>query len=102
MHRTRNFPGGSRPACQKTALTTFVFFFVLFFSLQLILQFHSGLSMVYFKENYTFPRFQRGSNFFQGGVKMLISIETHRTYDSPGGGLDPLSPSGSVYGLEAD
>ena len=23
--------------------------------------------MVYFKDNYTFPRFQRGSNFFQGG-----------------------------------
>ena len=52
-------PGGSRPDCQKTALT--------FFSPQLILQFYSGLSMVYFKENYNFPRFQRGSNIFQGG-----------------------------------
>ena len=28
--------------------------------------FYSGLSMVYFKENYHFPRFQRGSNIFQG------------------------------------
>ena len=30
----------------------------------------------YFRENYTFPRFQRGSNFLQGvgrGVEMLIS-----------------------------
>ena len=59
-----------------------VFYFVLFFSLQLILQFHSGLSMVYFKENYNFPRFQRGSdkfqggsNFFQrGGVQMLLLV----------------------------
>ena len=38
-----------------------------FFRPQLILQFYSGLSMVYFKENYHFPRFQRGSNIFQGG-----------------------------------
>ena len=66
-------PGGSRPYCQKTALTTFFFFF---FSPQLISQFYSGLSMVYFKENYDLPRFQGvqhfaggggGSNFFQGG-----------------------------------
>ena len=37
------------------------------------------------------------SNLFQGGgglglgVQMLI-LETHRTFDFPGGGLDPLSP----------
>ena len=31
------------------------------------LHFDSGLSMVYFKENYKFPRFQRVSNIFQGG-----------------------------------
>ena len=37
-----------------------------FCSPQLILQFYSGLSMVYFKENYNFHRFQRGSNIFQG------------------------------------
>ena len=37
----------------------------------------------YLKENYNFPRFQRGSNIFQGGgggggggVQMLVSIET--------------------------
>ena len=44
----------SRLDCQKTALTFFLF------SPQLIFQF-------YFKENYNFPRFQRGSNIFQGG-----------------------------------
>ena len=53
--------------------------------------------MVYFKENYCFPRFQRGSIVFQGGggggvemfsgvgVKVLISVETDRTYEFPGG-----------------
>ena len=57
--------------------------------------------MVYFKENYSFPRFQRGSNIFRGGgeggptfsglgVQKLISIETFRNYDFPGRCLDPL------------
>ena len=68
--------------------------------------------MVYFKENYTFPRFQHflrvggggGPTFFPlgggGGPKMLISIETYRTYDFPGGeGLDHLSPSEYAHDL---
>ena len=39
------------------------------------------------------------SNFFQWGVQMLISIETHiRTCYFPGGFPDPLSPYGSVHG----
>ena len=42
-----------------------------------------------------------GSNLFRGGggqgVQMLI-LETHRSFDSPGGGADPLSPpSGSAH-----
>ena len=62
--------------------------------------------MVYFKENYNFTRFQGGggSNLFRGGgggggglgVQMLI-LEAHRTFDFPGGGADPLSPSGSAH-----
>ena len=65
--------------------------------------------MVYFKENYNFTRFRGGggSNLFQVGgagagagaglgVQMLI-LETHRTFDFPGGGADPLSPSGSAH-----
>ena len=36
-----------------------------------------------------------GSNFFQAGVQMLISIETHITCDFPGGGAD--HPSGSAH-----
>ena len=53
--------------------------------------------MVYFKEDYNFTRLGGGgSNLFQGGegglgVQMLI-LETHRTFDFPGGGPDPLSP----------
>ena len=74
-----------------------------------LLQFYSGLSMVYFKEIYNFTRFRGGggggggeggggrggSDLFQGvklfpwgrgrgGVQMLI-LETHRTCDFPGG-----------------
>ena len=59
--------------------------------------------MVYFKENYTFTRFQGGGEggagptYSRGGggrgleAQMLI-LETHRTFDFPGGGPDTLSP----------
>ena len=52
----------------------------------------------YFKENYKFSRFQRGSNIFQGvqlfpgGVQIIISIETHITCDFPGGYGPPIPP----------
>ena len=62
-------------------------------------------SMVYFKENYNFTRFRgvggvcltysKGGGRGQG-VQMLI-LETHRTFDFPGGGADPISPSGSAH-----
>ena len=72
--------------------------FFLFIS-QLILQFTEGVQWFYYRENYTFQRIQRGSNIFKGvqlfpgGVQMLISIETHITYDFPGGGgSGPISP----------
>ena len=49
---------------------------------------------------YTLPRIQRGSNIFRrggnffpgGGVQMLISIETHITYNFPGGFRPPIPP----------
>ena len=70
-----------------------------------LLQFYSSLSMVYFKENYTFTRFRGEGGGGKGGrvqpipggggrgleAQMLI-LETHRTFDFPGGGPDPLSP----------
>ena len=55
--------GGSRPDFQKTALTTF-----------------SVLSIT------------EGVQWVWGGVQMLISIETHITYDFPGGGSRPPTP----------
>ena len=60
--------------------------------------------MVYFKENYNFLRFQRGSYVFQGGggptffrvggggSNCLFSIETHISRDYPGGVLTPAPP----------
>ena len=58
MRGSRNFcqggGGGSRPDCQKTA----------FF---LVINLFYSFTMVYFKQNYNFPRFQRGSNIFSGG-----------------------------------
>ena len=70
---------------------------------------YSGLSMVVFKENYSFQRFQRGFNIFQGGGGGYPTfsrggstfLETYRTCDFPGGGgvgPDPPLPSGSAHG----
>ena len=79
-----------------------------------LLQFYSGLSMVYFKEIYNFTRFRGGggggggSNLFQGvklfpwgrwrgrGVQMLI-LETHITCDFPGGVRTFYPPPGSAH-----
>ena len=62
--------------------------------------------MVYFKENYIFPRFQRGSNIFSRGIQLflgegggggggwgsncLFPIDTHITCVFSGGGPGPL------------
>ena len=81
MCGSRNFrPGGVQALLPEKSSDKYVFFFF-FFSPQIILLFYSGLSMVYFEENYNFsrfrggptfsrgggPSFSRGSNFFQGG-----------------------------------
>ena len=81
---------------QKTALTTVFVFFC-----PQLLQFYSGLSMVYFKENYNFTRFRGGGGptYSRGGgglgVQMLI-LETHRTFDFPGGVGTLYPPSGAA------
>ena len=92
--------GGVRPDGQKT-VWTFVFF-------KSSTYFTEGVQWFY-RENYTFPRIQRGSNIFQGGptfffrggggggggVQTLISIETH-----PGGSgppIPPLDPHMRIY-----
>ena len=60
-----------------------------FFSPQL----YRGCPVVISNKTIIFNIFQGG-----GGVQMLISIETNITYDFPGGGPDPLPPSGSAHG----
>ena len=46
-----------------------------FFSIQLILQFYIGLSIVYLKDNYNFPGFQRGPNIFQGWSTIFQGVQ---------------------------
>ena len=89
-------PGGSTPDCQKAALVKFFFFFF-FLSPKLILQFYSGLSMVYFEEN--FPRFQQfpvgrgvqhfpgGGGLFPGGVQHFTGGGGGPTFSRGGGGV---------------
>ena len=97
-------PGGSSSDCQITALITgfFVCFFIIFFLvLNLFYSLTEGAQWL-FQRKLFFPKFQRGSNIFQGGptfsrggggeVQMLISIETHITCDFPGGSPNPLFP----------
>ena len=62
-----------------------------FFFLVLSLFYRS--QMVNFKEIYHLSRFQRGSNFFQGGgSNCLWTIETHITCDFSGGSAGPPVP----------
>ena len=49
-----------------------VFFLLLLFCRQLILQFIEVVQWFYYRENYTFPRIQKGSNIFQGGGVQLF------------------------------
>ena len=67
--------------------------------------------MANFQEKYHFSMFRRGSKFFQGdptftrgggggGSNCLFPIVTQITCDFPGGGPDPLSPSGSALGCD--
>ena len=62
---------------------------------------------VTFIENYHFPRFQRGSNIFQGGggpaitgggVKLLIPSRNQYNMIFQGVGADPSPRSGSAHG----
>ena len=76
---------------------------LLFFSLQLILQFTEGVHCFFTEKTILFhwsrgvQHFPGGGvNFFQGGgggLQMLISIETHIFCDFPGGVQTPYPPS---------
>ena len=108
MRGCRNFrQGGVQVSLTKKTLT---FFFLFFFSPQLISQKSNGQ----FQRNLSYFKVPEGVQHFPGGVHFLLGrggrpnclfpIETHITCDFPGGGLDPLSPpppSGSALGEDA-
>ena len=99
------FPGRVQARRPENSLKRFVLVLNLFYSLQ------RGVQWFYYRENYNFPKIQRGptfsrvgSTFSRGGggggdrrgVQMLISIETHITCDFPWEGVrtpyPPLDP----------
>ena len=98
--------GGSRSICHKNPWQH-VFLVLFLVGLHLFYR----MPMVYFKENYNFPRFQRGFNIFsRGGVQLflggggsncLFPIEAHITCVFPvgSGPLAPPPPSGSVHAI---
>ena len=56
-------------------------FFVVSFSLELILQLTEGVQWFYYRENYTFLRIQRGSSILQcggGGVQLFPYVNFYR------------------------
>ena len=55
------------PDGQKWTTYFFLLLFYFLYCPQLILQFIEGVQWFDYRENYTFPRNQRGSNIFQGG-----------------------------------
>ena len=73
---------GSRPDGQKTAWTTFFF---VFFSPHLFYSLQRGSNSFITEKTNLFQGSRRGPTFFRG-VQMLISIETHKTYERGGGG----------------
>ena len=85
-----------------------VFFLLLLFCPQLILQFIEGVQWFYYRENYTFPRIQKGSNIFKGGGVQLFLGGPNRNikrnpynviFQGGGGGPDPLSMQNCNLGL---
>ena len=103
------FKGGPGPTARKQSGQCVL----LVFLVQLILQFTERVQWFYYREHYTFPRIQRGSNIFQGGptfsrvgggggFQMLISIKTHITCDFPGEVRTPYPPSGYHMSFKYD
>ena len=74
MRGSRNFRqggggGGPGPSVIKIPNNVFIVLFLV------VLHLFYRMPMVYFKENYNFPRFQRGSNIFsRGGGPIAYSL----------------------------
>ena len=81
MRGSRNFrQGDPGEDDRKKALTTFFFsVFNLFYS------FTEGAQRTFLRKTVLFKGSKGGPTFSRGGVQMLISIETYRTCDFPGG-----------------
>ena len=85
MRGSRNFRQGGPGSIDRETLSRF------FFHSSTYLQFYIWGPMVYFKENYHFKvpegvqHFPGGAPTFFRGIPLLISIETYRTCDFPGG-----------------
>ena len=72
-----------------------------FFVLNLLYSLQRGVQWFYYRENYTFPRIQRGSNILRGvgptfsrggGAPNVNFYRTHITCDFPGGSGPPIPP----------
>ena len=86
--------GRVRVNLTKKAPTTFFLVLSLFYKCQ----------MVNFEENYHFPRFQRGSNIFQGGgggggVQLFIPYRNPYNLWFSRGVRTPWTPSGSALAI---
>ena len=98
MSRSKNFcQGGPGPTTRKLPEQRF-------FSPQLILQFTEEVQCFFFlQRKLYFSKDPEGVQHFPGGGggggQVLISIETHKTFDFPGGGgvRTPYPPSGSTH-----
>ena len=98
--------GGAGPTARKQSGQ----FFFPFLVLNLIYRLQRGSKVAHYRENYTFPRIQRGSNIFQGGGSNFYQVGgggwNATFYRNPynlwffrgvggGGVLTPYPPSGS-------
>ena len=68
MRGSRDFLGGGGVHARRPEMDNVFFLYYYYFVLDLfILQFIEGVQRFYYRENYTFPMIQKGSNIFQGG-----------------------------------
>ena len=101
MRGSRNFcQGGPGPTARNSSDNGFCLFFVLnFYSFTVAFQWFISKKTIILEGFGGWgwggcPTYTGGGGGL--GVQTLI-LETHRTFDFPGGGADPISPSGSAH-----
>ena len=91
-------PGGSRPDCQKTALTTFGLVINLFYCFTEGVQWLFQSKLEFSKVSERFQHLPGGAGpTFSRGIQLLNSIETDITCDISRGSGPPIPTSGSVH-----